>query len=61
MKPNAIERPTVDGWFIDGDFTKAEILELLDGLRFSRSNGCVEIITIDRDARDWLVAALRRQ
>ena len=49
-----------DGLPIDGDYTGSEIVAALADLRFTRQNGFVATVYLDRHARDWLVAALRR-
>ena len=50
-----IERPEADT--LEGDMSKADLIYVLESLRFR--NGLLTI-KLDRDARDFLVRALRK-
>ena len=45
---------------LDGSFTRLELAEILEGLRFDRGHDSIRTIELDSDARDYLVRALRR-
>ena len=45
---------------LSGDLTRAEIIEVLQGLRFDHRHNHVRCIEVDADVRDCLVAGLLR-
>jgi hypothetical protein len=45
---------------LSGDLHRGDIIELLQDLRFGAVDGYFRTVVIDRDARDFLVRALKR-